>query len=241
MLNEYVKLIPGLKEQITGSFLVENQSQIVNYLNDDDLINIYAEWLSKNRSGDRATQNGFIFEILSRRYIQNKESNPKFLQLFKEVLVFLVDGENQRLIWNEEKSTPDDLVLSLTSHSLDISKIIECKISAHAVKSSYHQKESTKNTVRSLVNVLNGNYQEIKNEAGKKIITTAREKLRKVCALPVSLSPDYKYVYVLPSDQSYVSQNPKDTNLEVLNLPFSTTNIDEFRESYFTNLAKVNL
>lgn len=241
MLTEYIKFIPDLKDEVASSLFGEPKPQIISFLSDYDLIDIYAEWLSKNKPVDRPTQNGFIFEILSRRFIRSKEQNQKALQPFKEMLIFLLDGENQRLIWNEEKSTPDDLVLSPTSHTLDISRIIECKISAHAAKGSVHQKESTKNTVKSLVNVLNGNYQEIKNENGKKIITTAREKLRKICTLPINLSSEYKYVYVLPSDQYYNSQNPKDANLEVLNLPFSTSDIDEFRESYFTYLAKINL
>lgn len=241
MLKEYIQFIPDLKCEMTSSFVAESQPQVLSFLTESDLINIYAEWLSKGRPTDRATQNGFIFEIFSRRFIESKDQNPKFLQSFKEILIFLVDGENQRRIWNDEKCTPDDLVLEYTSHSLEISKIIECKISSHAIKSSFHQKESTKNTVKSLVNVLNGNYQEIKNETGKKIITTAREKLRRVCSLPITLAPNYKYVYILPLDQQYTSQNPKDNNLEVINLPFSTSDIDIFRELYFTHLTRVNL
>ncbi len=241
MLKEYIQHIPDLREEIATSILSESHQKIANFLTETDLINIYAEWLSKNKSTDRSTQNGFIFEILSRRFIEKKVPNPKFLQSFKEILIFLIDGENQRLIWNEEKSTPDDLVLEYTSHTLDISKIVECKISAHAAKSSSHQKEASKSTVKDLISLLNGNYQMIKNENGKKIITAAREKLRRVCPLPINLSTDYKYVYVLPSDQYYSSQNPKDTNLEVLNLPFSLSEIDSFRNLYFTNLSKLNL
>lgn len=239
MPKESIQLIPKLKSEISSSPIGE--LAIINFFTDSDLINIYAEWLSKNKPSDRVTQNGFIFEILSRRFISGNESSQKPLQSFKELLLFLVDGENQRHIWNEEKSTPDDLTLEQKSHSIEISKIIECKISAHAVKSSYHQKESTKNTVRSLISLLNGDYQEIKNNSGRRIITTAREKLRRVYPLPVTLSSDYKYVYVLPSDQQYNSQNPRDTNLEVLNIPFSTSEIDEFREYFFTNLARLKL
>ena len=241
MPKEYIQFISDLKEEADNPFLGETQSQVLSFLTESDLVNIYAEWLSKGKPCDRVTQNGFIFEIFSRRFTENKEPNPKFLQSVKLTLMFLFDGENQRHIWNDERSTPDDLVLGYTSHSLEITKIVECKISSHAIKSSYHQKESTKNTVKSLVSVLNGNYHEIKNEFGKNIITTAREKIRKVCTLPINLSSDYKYVYVLPSDQQYVSHNPKDTNLEVINLPFSASDIDSFREWYFTYLTKVNL
>ena len=241
MLKEYIQFIPDLKEQMFNVDLAKTEPKILNSLTDSDLINIYAEWVSKNKPADRSTQNGFILEILSRQFIEGRGPNEKTLQSIKEILIFLVDGENQRQIWNEEKSIPDDLALSLTSHTLDIDKIIECKISSHAVKSSFHQKESTKNTIKSLVSILNGNYQEVKSDKGKKIITQAREKIRRVCPLPVNLSPNYKYVYVLPSDQHYISQNPKDANLVVFNLPFSTADIDVFRQSFFTNLAKVNL
>lgn len=241
VLKEREGLIPEFKGEIISSFQSDPQLSFINSLTDSDIINVYAEWLLKNKSTDRSTQNGFIFEILSRRFVQDIEPSTNLLQSIKEVFVFLGDGQNQRLIWNEERSTPDDIVLSPTKHSIQISKIIECKVSTHALTRSLHQKESTKSTVRSLINVLNGNYYEVKSDKGKKIITGARERLRRLCPLPLALSPNYKYVYVLPSDQHYLSQNPRDTNLEVINLPLNTTEIDLFRQSIFTYLAQVAL
>lgn len=220
---------------------VQPEQSIANFLDESDLINIYAEWLAKNRSTDPHIQNGFLFEIISKKYLQNKEPSSKSLQPLREILMFLLESENQRRIWGENRSAPDDLFLKYKSHTVDIHKIIECKISAHAAKGSFHQKESSKNTVRAMIGILNGDYHEIKDEKGKKIISDAREKFNRVCHLPLNLPTNYKYVYALPSGEEYVSFHPKDANLEVINLPFSIHEIENFRKSFFGFATELEL
>ncbi len=241
MLKECAQFLPNIKEELLRSSPVENQPQLLSYLSDSDLVNVYAEWLAKGKTDDPSTQNGFIFEILTRRIIQGGEITPSQIQSVKELFMFLLEGKNQRLIWNEERSTPDDIVLSPTSHYLMIDKLIECKISSHAIKNSSHQKVSTQNTINAIVSALSGDYQEIKSDVGKKVISTVREKLYRLHPLPIGLSPNYNYVYVLPSDQYYKSKNRKDTNLQVLNLPISVDEINDFRMSFFTYIAKHKL
>lgn len=241
MLKESTQILPNIKDELLGSKSVENQSQIISYLSDSDLVSVYAEWLAKGKTDDPSTQNGFIFEILARRIIQAGEITPSQIQSVKELFMFLLEGKNQRLIWNEERSTPDDIIFSQSSHFLMIEKLIECKISSHAIKNSSHQKESTQNTINAIVNALNGDYQEIKGEVGKKAISTVREKLYRLHPLPIGLSPNYNYVYVLPSDQYYKSKNRKDANLQVVNLPISVDEINDFRVSFFTYIAKHKL
>lgn len=220
---------------------IQPEQSILSFLDNSDLVNVYAEWLVKNKTSDPHTQNGFIFEIVSKKYLQRIEQSSKPLQSLSEIFMFLFEAENQRHIWGEYRCTPDDLVLKYRSHTVDVEKIVECKVSAHAAKGSFHQKESTKNTVKALVSVLNGDYHEIKNENGKKIVAHAREKLAKICHLPISLSPNYKYVYTLPSGEYYVSNHPKDANLEVINLPFSINDIEKFRKYFFGVTTQLEL
>lgn len=228
-LERFRSSLPALREEFSGIDADNSANRFISTITDEDLLEIYTDWLYRKKIKDRVEQNGFVFEILCRRYIESLENPSRQSNMIKELIMFLNQTANNLALWGEEKSTPDDLGIRVSGDRISIYRIYEAKISVHCLQRSYHQRERTWITIQRLVSALNGVDVEVKTASGAQILATTLDELDIRTSLPVELSRDCRYVYLLPADQIYINKLGHD-HFDTLNIPLGTGQVERFRE-----------
>ncbi|KKT30908.1 MAG: hypothetical protein UW16_C0003G0001, partial [Microgenomates group bacterium GW2011_GWC1_44_10] len=218
--------IPIIKQKLNEVTFGKDTWQLLGSLTDSDYLKIYSEWSLLRRKADIDTQNGFIFETLSRRYIRNQEIPSKLNDELRDLFLFIFQDINSRVLWGASLSNPDDIGLKI-SDTIEITKIFECKISKANIGTprTKGQQSKTITAINLLVKLFNN--ESSVWEPGRDFAHKAIVRLRELSNLPVSLSPQFKYVYILPGNEEYY---PENSRIQVVNLPISKDELTKVRE-----------
>ncbi len=221
--------LPSLRAELmeisTNSYI---QSFIAS-LTDNDFLLMYSEWFFRKKTQDEIMQNGFIFEILSQRYVKSVEQTSEIGEFVRESIMFLNQSQNNHKMWNAERSNPDDIGILETEDTIFVNRVYESKMSLKAMRRSTSQRAESMITVRFIVNALNGSDNKIKTRAGWKVLVQSMENIFGRCDLPIELSTDCAYCYILPADQKYIQSPYEPIEFQTLNIPLSTSHIERLR------------
>lgn len=221
--------------QIGTSYEVQS---FIASLTDNDFIDIYAEWLFRKKNKDTIMQTGFIFEILSRRFVKSVEKTSEMGELVRQSIMFLNLSQNNQRMWNAERSTPDDVGILETEDTIFVNKVYESKITLKAMNRSTAQRAESMITINFLINALNGSDNKIKSKAGWKVLVQAMENLFDRCDLPVEMAPNCEYCYILPSDQKFVQSPYEPVQFQTMNIPLTISHIEQIRALTIGSFSK---
>ncbi len=230
--------LPSLRADLLETCPNQYTRSFVASLTESDFLYMYSEWYFRKKTQDPIMQTGFLFEILSQRYVKSIERTSDLGEFVREAIMFLNQSQNNQKMWNAERSSPDDVGILETDDMILISKVYESKISIKAMQRSTSQRAESMITVRFIVNSLNGTDSKVKTRAGWKVLAQAIENLFGHCELPVMMAPDCEYCYILPSDQIYTQSPYEPVKFQTINIPLSTPHIEKLRVLTFGCFAK---
>lgn len=236
-IESFTDQIPALRQKLAESMTRENAQQFIANLTDSDYVNIYTELALLKKRTDVDTEAGFIFEIIGRRFIKMQETHSKLYEDLKDLFLFMFQDINSAKLWGESLSNPDDLEFKILDE-VEITKLYEFKISKANVhnRRAKRQKNKSIDSILSLAKLFNN--KSTTQEPGSGLAHEAVNRLRALTSLQIRLSPEFKYVYVLPKDVEY---NPTDQNTQTINVPLTKEEVFKVREVIIGHFKPQNI